>query len=75
MAPMTRSFSPGGVPGDNVAEYYRKRAAGGVGLIVTEGTAINRSGAANDPAMCRNSTARASMAGPRCRRSSMPLVA
>ena len=49
MAPMTRSFSPGGIPGDNVAEYYRKRAAGGVGLIVTEGTAINRSGAANDP--------------------------
>jgi 2,4-dienoyl-CoA reductase-like NADH-dependent reductase (Old Yellow Enzyme family) len=51
MAPMTRSFSPGGVPGDNVAEYYRKRAAGGVGLIVTEGTAIDRSGAANDPAV------------------------
>lgn len=49
MAPMTRSFSPGGVPGDNVAEYYRKRAAGGVGLIVTEGTAIDRTGAANDP--------------------------
>ncbi len=49
MAPMTRSFSPGGVPGDNVAEYYRKRAAGGVGLILTEGTAIDRPGAANDP--------------------------
>ncbi|MEI6417585.1 MAG: NADH:flavin oxidoreductase [Sphingomonadales bacterium] len=49
MAPMTRSFSPGGVPGDNVAEYYRRRAAGGVGLIVTEGTAVNREGAANDP--------------------------
>ncbi len=49
MAPMTRSFSPGGIPGDNVAEYYRKRAAGGVGLIVTEGTAPDRPGAANDP--------------------------
>ncbi|WP_310496363.1 NADH:flavin oxidoreductase [Sandarakinorhabdus sp.] len=49
MAPMTRSFSPGGIPGDNVAEYYRKRAAGGVGLIVTEGTAIDRAAAANDP--------------------------
>lgn len=49
MAPMTRSFSPGGQPGDNVAEYYRKRAAGGVGLIVTEGTAVERTGAANDP--------------------------
>ncbi|WP_458118996.1 NADH:flavin oxidoreductase [Paenibacillus sp. Z6-24] len=41
MAPMTRGFSPGGVPGPEVAEYYRLRAAGGVGLIITEGTAIN----------------------------------
>lgn len=38
MAPMTRSFSPGGVPGPDVAAYYRRRAEGGVGLIVTEGT-------------------------------------
>ncbi|WP_310475713.1 NADH:flavin oxidoreductase [Sandarakinorhabdus sp.] len=49
MAPMTRSFSPSGQPGENVAEYYRKRAAGGVGLIITEGTAVERVGAANDP--------------------------
>jgi len=40
MAPMTRGKSPGGVPGANVAAYYRRRAEGGVGLIVTEGTAI-----------------------------------
>jgi 2,4-dienoyl-CoA reductase-like NADH-dependent reductase (Old Yellow Enzyme family) len=40
MAPMTRSKSPGGVPGENVAAYYRRRAEGGVGLIVTEGTSI-----------------------------------
>ncbi len=40
MAPMTRSFSPGGVPRENVAEYYRKRAAGGTSLIITEGTLI-----------------------------------
>ncbi len=38
MAPMTRSFSPGHVPGEDVAEYYRRRAAGGVGLLITEGT-------------------------------------
>jgi len=38
MAPMTRSFSPGGVPGPDVAAYYRRRAEGGVGLIITEGT-------------------------------------
>ncbi|TRW14759.1 NADH:flavin oxidoreductase [Glacieibacterium frigidum] len=49
MAPMTRSFSPGGIPGDDVVEYYRKRAEGEVGLIVTEGTGIERAGAVNDP--------------------------
>ncbi len=49
MAPMTRSFSPGGVPGANVADYYARRAAAEVGLIVTEGTVVNRPGAANDP--------------------------
>jgi len=42
MAPMTRSFSPGGVPTEDVAAYYRRRAEGGVGLIFTEGTAIAR---------------------------------
>ena len=41
MAPMTRSFSPNGVPGENVAQYYRKRAENGIGLIITEATAIN----------------------------------
>ena len=40
MAPMTRGFSPGGVPGEDVAEYYRRRAAH-MGLIVTEGTYID----------------------------------
>jgi 2,4-dienoyl-CoA reductase-like NADH-dependent reductase (Old Yellow Enzyme family) len=40
MAPMTRSQSPGHVPGENVAEYYRRRAEGGVGLIITEGTVV-----------------------------------
>src|SRR5271154_1732359 len=49
MAPMTRSFSPGGVPGPDVAAYYRKRAEGGVGLIVTEGTYIAHPTAGFDP--------------------------
>ena len=40
MAPMTRDFSPGGVPSAEVAAYYARRAAGGVGLIVTEGTYV-----------------------------------
>ena len=41
MAPMTRNFCPDNVPGDNVAAYYRRRAEGGTGLIITEGTYIN----------------------------------
>ena len=48
MAPMTRSFSPNGVPGDNVAAYYERRAAADVGLIITEGTTIDRPGASSD---------------------------
>jgi 2,4-dienoyl-CoA reductase-like NADH-dependent reductase (Old Yellow Enzyme family) len=49
MAPMTRSFSPNGVPTAGVAEYYRKRAAGDVGLILSEGTVIDRIASSNDP--------------------------
>jgi len=41
MAPMTRGFSPGGVPGDDVAAYYRRRAVGGAGLIITEGIVVD----------------------------------
>lgn len=41
MAPMTREFSPGGVATSDVADYYRRRAQGGTGLIITEGTTIN----------------------------------
>ncbi|HYG27045.1 MAG TPA: NADH:flavin oxidoreductase [Caulobacteraceae bacterium] len=37
MAPMTRRRCPEGVPGDDVARYYARRAEGGVGLIITEG--------------------------------------
>jgi 2,4-dienoyl-CoA reductase-like NADH-dependent reductase (Old Yellow Enzyme family) len=40
MAPMTRAKSPGGVPGAAVAAYYRRRAEGGTGLLITEGTWI-----------------------------------
>jgi 2,4-dienoyl-CoA reductase-like NADH-dependent reductase (Old Yellow Enzyme family) len=45
MAPMTRWRSPGGVPGDNVAAYYARRARGGAGLIITEGVNIDHGGA------------------------------
>src|SRR3546814_19830878 len=37
MAPMTRWHSPQGVPGQDVADYYARRADGGAGSIVTEG--------------------------------------
>jgi 2,4-dienoyl-CoA reductase-like NADH-dependent reductase (Old Yellow Enzyme family) len=40
MAPMTREHSPGGVPGEDVAAYYARRAAAGTGLIITEGTTV-----------------------------------
>jgi 2,4-dienoyl-CoA reductase-like NADH-dependent reductase (Old Yellow Enzyme family) len=49
MAPMTRSFSKGNVPNDLVVEYYRRRAAGGVGLIITEGTCIGHKAASGYP--------------------------
>jgi 2,4-dienoyl-CoA reductase-like NADH-dependent reductase (Old Yellow Enzyme family) len=49
MAPMTRSFSPNGIPTAGVATYYSKRAAGQVGLILSEGTVINRPASSNDP--------------------------
>jgi 2,4-dienoyl-CoA reductase-like NADH-dependent reductase (Old Yellow Enzyme family) len=45
MAPMTRCFSPGGIPGPNVADYYRRRAEAGVGLVTTEGTGIDHEAA------------------------------
>ena len=38
MAPMTRGHSPDNIPSEASAAYYRRRAAGGVGLIITEGT-------------------------------------
>ncbi len=53
MAPMTRSCSPGGVPGEDVAAYYRRRAEGGVGLIVTEGTYPPHAAAGFDPKVPR----------------------
>ena len=49
MAPMTRNKSPGNIPGEDVVDYYRRRAAGGVGLIITEGTCINHIAASGYP--------------------------
>lgn len=41
MAPMTRSKTPGNIPNLDTATYYKSRALGGVGLIITEGAYIN----------------------------------
>lgn len=49
MAPMTRSFSPNGIPTDDVVRYYERRAKGDVGLILSEGTVIGRPSSSNDP--------------------------
>ncbi len=40
MAPMSRYFAPGGVLSTEGAEYYRRRAAAGIGTIITEGTGV-----------------------------------
>lgn len=48
MAPMTRSRSPGGVPNDENAAYYARRAAAQVGLLLSEGTLTRRRGAGDD---------------------------
>jgi len=45
MAPMTRNFCPGGVPGADVAAYYRRRTEGGTGLLITEGVGIDHAAA------------------------------
>ena len=49
MAPMTRYGSPSGVPTVEVASYYARRAATGVGLILTEGVALPHYAAADHP--------------------------
>jgi 2,4-dienoyl-CoA reductase-like NADH-dependent reductase (Old Yellow Enzyme family) len=53
MSPMSRYFSPDGVAGEDVAAYYRRRAEGGVGLIITEGTAIPHPVAVDNQAVPR----------------------
>ncbi len=49
MSPMTRGFCPAGVPTKDVLDYYRRRAAADVGLIVTEGTWVDHPGAWDEP--------------------------
>lgn len=55
MSPMTRGFSPDGVPGENVAGYYRRRAEGETGLIITEGVGIDHPSALGEAGLGENS--------------------
>jgi 2,4-dienoyl-CoA reductase-like NADH-dependent reductase (Old Yellow Enzyme family) len=54
MAPMTRGFSPKGVPGSDVAAYYARRAGGECGLILTEGIAVDHPAALGDAGLEEN---------------------
>nr|WP_314491026.1 NADH:flavin oxidoreductase [uncultured Chryseobacterium sp.] len=47
MAPMTRAQSDNGVPTKEIEDYYARRAASEVGLILSEGTVINRPASKN----------------------------
>jgi 2,4-dienoyl-CoA reductase-like NADH-dependent reductase (Old Yellow Enzyme family) len=49
MAPMTRGMTPGGIPREPSAAYYARRAEGQVGLILSEGTVIDRPASRNHP--------------------------
>lgn len=48
MAPMTRSFAPGGQPTREMAAYYLRRAMHELGLIITEGVIIDDPSASAD---------------------------
>ena len=49
MAPMTRAMAPRGIPREANAAYYRRRAEGQVGLILSEGTVVDRPASRNHP--------------------------
>lgn len=51
MAPMSRFFSPDGIPAPEMALYYRRRAEHAVGLIITESASINEASASADTCM------------------------
>lgn len=49
MAPMTRARAWSGIPNQDTASYYRRRAEAGVGLVLSEGTVVDRPSARNEP--------------------------
>jgi len=55
MSPMTRGFSPNGLPGHDVAAYYNRRAQGETGLIITEGVGVDHPAALGEAGLGENS--------------------
>jgi 2,4-dienoyl-CoA reductase-like NADH-dependent reductase (Old Yellow Enzyme family) len=55
MSPMTRGFSPNGLPGGDVAAYYKRRAEGETGLIITEGVGVDHPAALGEAGLGENS--------------------
>jgi 2,4-dienoyl-CoA reductase-like NADH-dependent reductase (Old Yellow Enzyme family) len=53
MPGMQRSWCDHGVPQPRMAEYYRQRVEGGVGLIITESCAVDHPSSTQVPLFCR----------------------
>lgn len=53
MPGMQRQWCVDGVPQPHLAEYYRERVEGGVGLIITESCAVDHPSATEVPFFCR----------------------
>ena len=49
MAPMTRNQSPGGIPTQEVIDYYKRRAKADVGLIITERVEVSHNASSAYP--------------------------
>jgi 2,4-dienoyl-CoA reductase-like NADH-dependent reductase (Old Yellow Enzyme family) len=49
MSPMNRSAAPGGVPSEELAQYFRRRVDGEIGLIVTGGIGVDHPAAIGAP--------------------------
>ena len=53
MPGMQRQWCDNGVPQPRLAEYYRERVEGGVGLIITESCAVDHPSSTQTPFFCR----------------------
>lgn len=53
MPGMQRQWCDNGIPQPRLAEYYRERVEGGVGLIITESCAVDHPSSTQTPLFCR----------------------